>query len=269
MTAQIAKCAGFGAIVLAATAAAAAPSDRAEREFTAVWIVQESEAPLGPRSVNDGDFVFRNRLLPPALIQLRANAVDAESGNVVAAADTQLFGLLTQGAPIYCVVGRREPSTAMRILWGGGNRQICLTDLDRDGTLDAHFTVGNQVMGVPNFSGRRPRNPDRLRGVGFDVLPPEQIGVEYFVGVKYEGNIGLIRRNPTPVFSVMFGTERSQERLSGDVRPVRRSDPPLVTPLLAEFVVTGMRDDAIDVDVRRNIPAQPFGVVRTTTYRFY
>ena len=261
---NIVKRAAFGAIALAATAAADTPSDRAEREFTAVWIVQEADAPLGARSVNDGEFVFRNRLLPPALIRLRADALAEGNGNVVVAAGTQLFGLLTQGPPIYCVVGRREPSVAMRILWHGGNRQVCLTDLDRDGTLDAHFTVGNQVMGVPNFSGRRPRNPDRLRGAAFETLAPDQIDVEYFVGVKYEGRIGMVRRNPTPVFSVVFGTEGSQERLSGDVRPVRRSDPPLVTPLLAEFVVTGVRGDTIDIDVRRNVPPQPFAVVRTT-----
>ena len=259
-----------GSIVSAASAQSDERSDRAEREFSSMWLVQASDQPLGARSVNDGELVFRNRLLPLSLIRLGADAIDQESGNVVAGAGTQLFGLMTRGAPIYCVVGRREPSSAMRILWNGGNRQICLVDFEKDGTLDAHFTVGNQVMGVPNFSGRRPREPDALASaVTYESLPPDQIATNYFVGVRYEGVIGLLSRRRTPVFSVVFGSESSEEQLTGDVRPVRRSDPWLVTPLMAEFTVHAINGDTIDIDVRRNVPPQPFHVVRTMTYRTY
>ena len=74
-----------------------------------------------------------------------------------------------------------------------------------------------------------------------------------------------LRRN-SPRFAVEFGNERNRSALSDDVRPVRNSDPPLVTPLGAEFVITARRDEAIDIDVRRNVPAQPFAVIRTVTY---
>ena len=215
------------AAVVAASASAQSDerAERALREFTSVWLVQPSDQPLGARTVNDGDYVFRNRLLPLALIRLTADAVDRESGEVVAAAGTQLFGVMTRGAPIYCIVGRREPSAVVRILWRGGNRQICLVDFEKDGTLDAHFAAGNQIMGVPNFAGRRPRDPDPLTGAAYEELAPDQIAVEYFVGVKYDDVIGLLRRRPTPVFSVEFGSEQSRERLTQQVRPIRRSDP--------------------------------------------
>lgn len=271
MTSKVLALAALAAAGVAASASAQSDerAERALREFTSIWLVQPSEQPLGARTVDDGDYVFRNRLLPLSLIRLTADAVDRESGEVVAGAGTQLFGLMTRGAPIYCIVGRREPSAVMRILWQGGNRQICLVDLDKDGTLDAHFAVGNQVMGVPNFAGRRPRDPDPLTGAAYEELAPDQIAVEYFVGIKYDGVIGLLRRRRTPVFSIVFGTEQSQERLTGEVRPVRRSDPWLVTPMGAEFTVNAVEGDTIAIDVRRNVPAQPFHVVRTVTYSYY
>ena len=258
--------------VLAAVVGVTAPAiaqDRAEREFKSLWFVQPSDQPIGPRSVNEDEFVFRNRLLPPALVRLTADAVDRESGEVVVPAGTQLFGLIAKSAPIYCVVGRRDPSTAARILLGpnAANRQVCLIDLDGDQLFDAHFRVPNLVRGVPNFAGRRPRNPDALTGAAFETLPPDQIEVEYFVGVKYAGMIGLTRRRPA--FWIVFGTERSTERLTTMVQPIRGTDPPLVTPLLAEFVVSAVRGDTIDIDVRRNVPAQPFSVVRTVSYSYY
>lgn len=258
--------------VLAAVAGLGAPAlaqDRAEREFQSLWFIQPSDQPLGPRSVNEDEFVFRNRLLPPALVRLSADAVDSESGEVIVPAGAQLFGLIVKSAPIYCVVGRRDPSTAARILLGpnAANRQVCLIDLDGNRVFDAHFRVPNQVRGVPNFSGRRPRSPDALTGAAFETLSPDQIEVEYFVGVKYQGMIGLTRRRPA--FSIVFGTDRSTDRLTELVQPVRGSDPPLATPLRAEFVVSEVRGDTIDIDVRRNVPAQPFSVVRTVTYSYY
>jgi hypothetical protein len=50
---------------------------------------------------------------------------------------------------------------------------------------------------------------------------------------------------------------------------MRGTEPPLVTPLRAESVVAAARGDTIDIDVRRNVPAQPFNVIRTVTYIYY
>lgn len=258
----------LGVFACLGLSAGAFGQDNADRAFQSIWIIQPNDQPTGPRSVRDGELVFRNRLLPPMLARLTADAVDRDSGEVVAPAGTQLFGLMTRGAPIYCVVGRRDPSTAVRILLAAANRQICLIDTNRDSVFDAHFRVTNNVMGVPNIQGRRPRNPDALTGGAFETLAPDEIATDYYVGVKFEGIVGLLTM-PQPTFSIVFGTEESSNRLTMDVRPVRRSNPPVVTPLGAEFVVSAINGDVIEIDVRRNIPPQPFGVVRTTTYRFY
>lgn len=248
----------------AGAASAQAPESNQDREFRSIWLIQPSEEATGPRTVQDGGFVIRQRLLPPSLIRLDADASDQRSGRVIAPAGTQLFGLLTRGPPIYCVVGRRDASTLQRMLLWGGNRQICFADLDRDGRLDVQFNVGNQVRGVPNIAGRRPRNPGAVAGGGYTSLRPDQIETEYFVGLTFEGFIGL--RNHEPVFRITFGNALSRESLSGDVRAVRNSRPWLVTALGAEVVVTEVPGRAIEADVRRFIPPQPFGVIRTVTY---
>ena len=234
-----------------------------QRYFISMWYVAESDQPLGRRTVNDGDYVLRSRLLPPSLIRLTADAVEPATGRVIAPAGTQLFGLESRAAPIWCVAGRRDPGVAERILLSGGsNRQICLVDSDKDGDLDGHFRVQNVVKGVPNFAGHLPRELDPLSGAAFETQRPDQIETDYFVGIRFEGMPMVGGR---PVFSITFGNERSRERLTDVVRP--RTENPVVRALDAEFEIVARNGETLDVDVRRNIPVQPFHVVQTVTYR--
>lgn len=240
-----------------------------DREFQSVWLVQPSDAPLGPRTLEDSDFVYKQRLVPPTLVRVKADAVDPQSKKVIVPSGSQLFGVLTSGPPIYCLAGVRDASVMKSLLIGGGNRQVCLVDSDRDGALDGHFGVGNAIKGLPNISGKRPKKLKPLAPAAFETLAPEAIAIPYFVGVKYEGIVGLALKNKTPVFSVVFGTDESSEMLTGQIRPVEDSDPMLVKVLGAEFAVTERRDRTLSVDVRSAIPPQPFGVVQTVTYRTY
>ena len=252
-------------LALVSAPAAAQPDERA---YSSIWLIAPSEEPAGRRRVEDGGYVFRQPLLPPSLARLDSDARDPGSGRVVAAAGTQLYGLVTRGPPIYCVVGRRDPSVAGQLLLGAmaGNTQVCMADMDRDGRFDVRFNVRNQIRGVPNISGRRPRDPDAVAGGAYSQIPPADIATRYFVGVRYEGMLRFTRA-PTPIFQIWFGTDESRQDLTEIVRPVRGSDPPLVTPLGAEFTVTEMRGNSIEVDIGRPIPPQPFAVLRMVTYR--
>lgn len=255
------------AFSLPGVASAAPETD--DRRFTSVWIIAPAEAlQTGSRIVGDNEFVLKQRLLPPSLIRLRSAAVD-RSGEVVVPAGTQLYGLVTAGPPIYCLVGTRDPSFLQEALLGGGNRQICLTDLDRDGALDARFTVGNLVKGLPNISGKRPKTPRPIRPAAFDMLEPEHVEVDYFAGVRFDGFVGILKRRETPTFSIVFGTEQSNDRLTRDVRPEKGSDPWRVRVLGGEFTVLQQEKDRIHVDVQQTLPPQPFGVVQTTTIVTY
>src|ERR1043165_8751774 len=119
--------------LLAAPAAAFAQDSDAERRYASIWIVQPEPAAIGRRTVPSGEFVFRQRLLPPRLARLDDDVREAGSGELIAAAGSQVFGLTTRGPPIYCVAGRPSASALMQDLIGGhANRQICLVDMDRD-----------------------------------------------------------------------------------------------------------------------------------------
>jgi hypothetical protein len=170
--------------------------------------------------------------------------------------------------PIWCALARRSSGASVGgSLLGGlvGARapsQTCLIDLDDDGRLDAYFSAGSPVGGVPNFSGHRPRNPAPLTGAAFERLQPDQIETEFFVGIRYEG-LSTIGANP--YFSISFGNERNREALSRTVSAERGSN--VVTALGAEFEILRRVGETIEVDVRRNIPRQPFHVMQTIRYR--
>jgi hypothetical protein len=246
--------------------AAARRQERSERFYLALWWVQPSREPLGPKTVREGDYVIRTRLLPPSLIRLDADAVAEQGGRVLLPAGSQLFGLSTSGPPIWCALARRStggrvPGAVLGALVGRrAPSQLCLIDLDRDGRLDAYFSANSPVRGVPNFSGNRPRNPARLAPAAFERLDPEQMETEYFVGIRYEG-VATLRSSPH--FSVSYGDEDSRGHLTRAVSPQNG----VVTELGAEFEIVRRDGETLEVEIRRNMPRQPFHVFQMVTYR--
>ncbi|MEA3015830.1 MAG: hypothetical protein QOI38_552 [Sphingomonadales bacterium] len=247
-------------------AAAARRQERSERFYLSLWWVQPSREPLGRKTVRDGDYVIRTRLLPPSLIRLNADAVAEQGGRVLLPAGSQLFGLSTSGPPIWCAVARRStggrvPGAVLGALVGRrAPSQLCLVDLDRDGRLDAFFSANSPVRGVPNFSGNRPRNPARLAPVAFAELDPEQMETQYFVGIRYEG-VATLRSSPH--FSVSYGDEDTRGHLTRAVSPQNG----VVAELGAEFEIVRRDGETLEVEIRRNMPRQPFHVFQTITYR--
>ncbi|HEX8644242.1 MAG TPA: hypothetical protein VF702_10060 [Allosphingosinicella sp.] len=243
-------------------------AERSQRFYVALWLIQPGDEPLGRRSIREGEYVVRGRLFPPGLIRLTTDAVAERGGRVIVPSGTQLFGLSTSGAPIWCELNRRSGGAVRGALLGslvgraggGARRQICLTDLDKDGRLDAHFSAGSPVRGVPNFSGYLPRNPDRLTGGAYETLEPGQIATDYFVGIRYEG-LSAIGANPT--FSVSFGHDDTRARLTETLRPQNGA----VTALGAEFTIAGREGETLEIDLRRNLRRQPFHVMQTISYR--
>ena len=241
-------------------------AERSERFYLSLWWIAPGTQPLGRRTVREGDYVVRSRLLPPSLIRLTGDAVAARGNRVVVPAGTQLFGLSTSGPPIWCVLERRSSGgTVAGSVLGGlvGRRapsQLCLVDLDRDGRLDSFFSANSPVRGVPNFSGNRPRNPAGLAPTAFERLDPERMETEYFVGIRY-GGVATLRSNP--YFTISFGDGERQGHLTSSVSPQNGT----VTALGASFQIVSRNGETLEIDVRRNMPRQPFHVMRTVTYR--
>lgn len=268
-------------LAVASTANAANKIGDDERDFTSIWLIQRTDDVLGPRTVEPGTYVLKQNLLPPTLIRLSDDAVGGMSGKVLVPKGNQLFGLLTKGPPIFCVVGIRDPSFGRSLLVGSGNRQQCLVDMDRDGRLDSFFTAGNQIRGLPNIAGRRPTTVQQVRPTAYEQLSREQLATRYFVGLLYFGNgsghappgtltdLSRSLLHKAPVFKIVFGNDESSDALTQPVAPTSEGDRVVVRALGSEFAITGRNRKAIDVDIVQAMPPQAFGVERTVSFQKY
>lgn len=230
------------------------------------WIVQADPSQIGERTVRDGEFVIRHRLLPPSLIELSEDAVDAKSGKTLASAGDQLFGLLTSGAPVFCVSGVPKQSLARSLVLGSGNLQKCLIDADSDGRVDGSFNAGNAIPGLPNFARNRPKKPKAVSGGAYRRIDPSLHTANYIVAVRYEGRSATLGKGALPTFSVRFGTVGNLGSLSQSELPQGASFPFDMSILQARFSVLARDGETIRVNVSRAMPEQRFGVVQTVRY---
>jgi hypothetical protein len=251
--------------VLAATSALLTPAPNPDYIATA-WIVQADPAQIGERSVRDGEYVVKHRLLPPSLVELRDDVRDAKSGKTLAKAGDQLFGLLTSGAPVFCVNSVPKLNLGRSLLFGSGNLQRCLIDGDADGRLDSAFNAGNAIAGLPNFSRKRPKKPDAVTGGSYTPIDPAQDRQNYFVAVRYEGRAGIIGKGTVPTFSIRYGTDGNVGSLTYDKVAENGAMPIGMTILGARFLVLSRDDEVIRVRVEEAMPEQRFGVVQTVRY---
>ncbi|MBJ7389813.1 MAG: hypothetical protein JHC92_10390, partial [Sphingomonadaceae bacterium] len=203
-----------------------APSDPDYVETA--WIVQPDASQLGVRKVSDSAYVLKNRLLPPSLIQLQDDVKDEKSGKILAKSGDQLFGLLSRGAPVFCVNAVPKPDIVVSLLVRGVNLQRCLIDNDADGRLDSHFNAGSAVPGLPNFYRKRPKKAKAVSGGSYRHIDPALDNQNYFVGVRYEGTVGKLSKQPSPTFSVRFGTEENTGMMSDNTMSADKSFPFMV-----------------------------------------
>lgn len=237
--------------LMASGAAAQAPAD--ERRYSAIWLIQAEPAPEGVQTVRKGGFVYRQRLLPPTLARLEADAADAATGKALAPAGAELFGLVTAGPPIFCATGRQYT-------------QRCFADMDRDGRLDGHFTKSNPIQVLPSFSGKRPEKLKPVKGGRYVLANPVSMESEYIVGVRFN-RVNSLLQTPNPVFRIVFGTQEWTDYLTGEIMP--GAGPRAVEALGARFRVLALRGEAVEVEIDRTIPAQPFAVEQKTSFTYY
>jgi hypothetical protein len=237
-----------------ASAGAQAPAAPEEApRYAAIWLIQGKAVPTGVQTIRKGGFVILQRLLPPTLIRLETGVADAASGKTLAAAGAELFGLVTDGPPLYCATGRFYT-------------QRCFADMDRDGQLDGHFTKSNPVHVLPSFSGKRPEKLKPLKGGRYSRADPKSMEAEYVVGLRFN-RVNSLLQTPNPVFRIVFGTKEWTDNLTGEIMP--GAGPQTIEALGARFRVLALRGDSVEVEVDRTIPPQPFAVEQKTTYGYY
>ncbi|HEU0133983.1 MAG TPA: hypothetical protein VFR28_04100 [Allosphingosinicella sp.] len=235
----------------AQTAAVAGPEQA--RRYSAIWLIQGKAAPTGVQTVRKGGFVVLQRLLPPSLIRLDTAVADSGNGKILVPAGAELFGLVTDGPPLYCATGRLYT-------------QRCFADMDRDGQLDGHFTKSNPVHVLPSFSGKRPEKLKPLKGGRYSRADPRSMKAKYVVGLRFN-RVNSLLQAPNPVFRIVFGTEEWTDNLTQELMP--GAGPQTIEALGARFRVIALRGDEVEVEIDRTIPPQPFAVEQKTTYGYY
>lgn len=206
----------------------------------------------GERALAGGDFVLKQRLLPMGLAEL---AVPVTMGKSRFEAGTQFFKAKTDGVAVYC-----RPYVPDDALVG------CLLDRDSDGDFDEWFDVVSQTKGLPSVAQKYTKKRKPVSEVAYRKVPVTSMTDEYFVAIERRNYFNIYSRES---FMIVFGREGATERLTDPVSFKSDEMPKQLTILGAVFTAVAERDGKMVVTVQRDMPLQPFSVVKTTSYRFY
>jgi len=257
------------AVLFASSAHAA---DRVE--YSTQWQIGEplsggAAAGLGPdgtRRAAIGEIFMASRLLPPGGARLSADLRD-EDGELLVPLGSELFALSAEGTRLYCTVNARGQDAVTSLLIGSrGFSHTCLIDADSDARFESRFTIRGQIKGLPNLSGHLPRSPKSAGGLRYEPIAPRDMQTAYFVGLEYRGD-----NNPmgNQIFELVFGTEGNTDSLSDRMMIKPREIPRSLEVLGGSFTLLSSADDVATIRIDRPFSAQPFGVEKIVTYRYY
>lgn len=230
------------------------PAWAGDRSLQTVWTIQEDASLLGERKIVREDYVLKQRLLPSGLAAL-ASSVE-EAGLV---AGSQLIEVRSPGAVVFCDPAPR----AQKLL---GHAQPCVVDADNDGRFEGLFLTTSATKGILTIEGNRPKAPRAIMPIAYKRLDVAAFSIPLFVGVQYRGNANPAGNH---VFQINYGSDASVGSLSERFVVGKANLPATRTPFGAEIGLLTGTPEGINVRVIRTIPAQLFGVMKTTTYRIY
>jgi hypothetical protein len=235
--------------------------------YSTKWIVADSlDTPTGaPRTikVRSGDVFLRHRLLPKAAAILDADLKD-EAGKTILTKGSQMFALEVEGVDIFCDANQKSPSAMTALLVGGGFKNVCGVDSDRDGRFDSYFSARSLIKGLPSIEGKLPKVAKKSNNVVYRRVEPSTMTAQYFVGIEFEGKPLLYdRRN----FRITFGEGNNHKSLSDWSYLKGGSYPQSMELLDSKFTLVSEKDGTLEIKIDREMPSQPFGVVMTVTYR--
>lgn len=240
----------------------------AERyEFQTAWQILGAETgDIAEPSVTlrSGELFMKRRLLPPRAARLDAPLLGAK-GEELLPAGAELFGTKSDRVDIYCSTAQKAAGIATQFLLGRtGQKQICLIDADRDNDFDSFFKVAGEIKGLPSLYARTPKTLDRADGLKYSPIEPVSMAQEYFVAVEYQGKPLLYdRRN----FTVTFGTDEKKESLTSWIYTKGSVYPQSLTYLGGKFTVLSENQGTLNIRIDRQIPSQPFGVIKSVSFR--
>lgn len=230
-----------------------AADEAPSRYISTLWIVQPAPPPVGERLLAGGDLVLKQRLLPTGLVEL---AAPVTLGPARFDAGVQFIKAKAEGVTVYC-----RPYEVDGKLVG------CLMDADSDGDFEGWFDVVSQTKGLVSIGQKYPKKIKPLCvEAGYRIVPVTRMTDVYFVAIERRNYFNIYSRES---FMIVFGREGAIERLTAPISFKSSEMPKQLTVLGAVFTAVAEREGKMVVKVQQSMPAQPFGVTKTTSYRFY
>lgn len=245
-------------VVLAAPASAQFVSHHGPvPELMTEWQVEAAPPPAGVRYLGPKDHVLKQRLLPSGLVVLGRPLTKAEAG-VDLPAGTQLIEVKSTAGAVFCE-GKIQMGK-----WGG-RKQACLLDANWDGQLEAAFHSSSQAPGLVNIQGKIPRKRLSLAApVAYQRIDPGQSQLGAFVAIERRNFFNIYAMEN---FQILYGSGEKQERITSPVGFKSSEMPREVTIMGARFTALGEKEGKMAIRVDEAMPAQPFSVIQTTSYR--
>jgi hypothetical protein len=245
--------------------AAEAPVER--YQFQTDWQIQGAETGDSAEptvTLRPGELFMKRRLLPPRAARLDTPLLGAK-GEELLPAGAELFGTRSDKVDIYCSTAQKGAGIATQLLLGRtGQKQICLIDADRDNDFDSLFKVAGEIKGLPSLYARTPKTLDRVDGSKYSSIDPASMTQKYFVAVEYQGKPLLYdRRN----FTITFGTDEKKQSLTSWIYTKGSDYPQSLTYLGGKFTVLSENQGMLSIRIDRQIPSQPFGVIKSVSFR--
>jgi hypothetical protein len=245
--------------ILAAAALAAAclvpaePAAGQSRRLLSFWIVQPAPHPVGIRHLAGKDEVLRQRLVPSGLAELARVWSDPEVGELPAG--MQLIKASSDAGEVYCEGDARE----------AGPRLLCFLDSDKDGRFDSRFNTMSSTPALVMLLGKVPKAPKPLAApLEYRVVDPATSRIPAFVAIERRNYFNIYS---SETFMIVFGTGDEKKRITDPVHFKSADMPKELTILGARFTALSETDGKMAVEVHSGMPAQPFAVMSTVTYR--
>lgn len=243
--------------IILAGALAGTSATAQDRVMRNLWLIQPAPAPENEKDYASGDYVLKQRLLPSGLVELGQSA---QLGGSALTAGTQLVEIQSGAGKIYCM-----PAVPKQKLIGA-SFQPCLVDEDADNDFDGWFNGVSQTKGLLSIAGNRPRKLKPVDAVPYATVDPATLRLDCFVGIERRNYFNIYSLES---FMIAFGCGEAVERLTTPVSFKSTEMPREVNVLGARFTALSEAEGKMRIRVVAPMPYQPFGVVTTTTYRFY
>lgn len=242
------------AALAAAFALPAGPAEAQSRRLTSYWTVEPAPHPVGIRHLGGKDEVLRQRLLPGGLAELARVWSDPEAGELPAG--TQLIEASSDLGAVYCEGDIRQADPT---------ELLCFLDSDRDGRFESRFETASSTPALVMLMGRMPKAPTPLaEPLEYRIVSPATSRIPAFVAIERRNYFNIYSREN---FMIVFGTGDEKKRITDPVHFKSAEMPKQMTILGARFTALSETDGKMAIEVHSGMPAQPFAVMSTVTYR--